>query len=208
MIDLSLLPIAAIETAINQYIALDPDAKSALIKFEGKVMVVRGTDLPIRLFLLPQRDGIRVMTQFEGDVDATLSGSMLSLARLGLTRDPEQVRALFGNDLSLEGDSEFGHEFKQFFNQIDIDWEEHLSKLTGDVVAHQVGEWTRSGCQLSNELNENFSSTVTEYLQEESRLFPPREEVDDFFKAIDRLSQDVERLEARWQRLSQQGNNT
>lgn len=204
MIELSLLPIAAIESAINQYIALDPDAKMQLGRFNGKVMAVLGSDLPIQLYLFPSDQGIRVMHQYEGDVDATLKGSLLSLARLGLTKDPQQVRQLFGTDLSLEGDTEFGHEFKQFFNDIDIDWEEYLSKITGDVCAHQIGDWTRASCDASNELQDSLHQSLSEYLQEESRLFPPREEVEDFFNDIDHLSQDADRVSARWQRLMAQ----
>ena len=42
---------------------------------------------------------------------------------------------------------------------------------------------------------------VTEYLQEELRAFPSRNELDDFYNDIDELSLDVERLQAHVNQL-------
>jgi ubiquinone biosynthesis protein UbiJ len=43
----------------------------------------------------------------------------------------------------------------------------------------------------------NLRQDLTEYLQEESKHLPPRQEVEDFFTDISELRDDVERLEIK-----------
>ena len=84
---------------------------------------------------------------------------------------------------------------------IDIDWEEHLSRVTGDVLAHQVGNVARGMLEWGRNTLDTVSRDVAEYLHEESRDLPTRGEVDEFLARIDTLRLDVDRLEARVQRL-------
>ena len=43
----------------------------------------------------------------------------------------------------MTGDVELGQQVKTLFDEIDIDWEGHLARFTGDVVAFQVGSLFR-----------------------------------------------------------------
>jgi ubiquinone biosynthesis protein UbiJ len=82
-----------------------------------------------------------------------------------------------------------------------IDWEEPLSKLFGDSVAHEVGRGVRGLVSWARVASETFSSDLGEYLREERRLTPTQLEVDDFTAHVDRVRDDVERLELRIARL-------
>jgi ubiquinone biosynthesis protein UbiJ len=85
---------------------------------------------------------------------------------------------------------------------LDIDWEEHLSHLTGDIVAHKMGNLVRGIFSWGKQTTKILSQDAAEYLQEESRELPNRREVDAFLKNIDILRSDVDRLEMRVSRLS------
>ena len=64
------------------------------------------------------------------------------------------------------------------------------------MVAYQVGSLVRQSLAFKRQISESLRYNVTEYLQEELRVFPPREEINDFFNDIDELWLNVERIEA------------
>ena len=89
-----------------------------------------------------------------------------------------------------------GQDVKRLFDELDIDWEGHLAHFTGDVVAHQIGSFVRQGFALKRRISASMSQNLTAYVQEEQRLFPPREEISDFFNDVDAISLRAERLAA------------
>ena len=84
---------------------------------------------------------------------------------------------------------------------VDIDWEEHLSRLVGDVVAHEVGGAARAARAFGRRAGRTAEQNLREYLQEEARLLPTRYELKELLDAVDVLRDDVERLAARVERL-------
>jgi ubiquinone biosynthesis protein UbiJ len=76
-----------------------------------------------------------------------------------------------------------------------------LSRVVGDVVAHKVGNVVRGIQDWSTQTIDSLNADITEYMQEESRMLPRREEVDEFLSAVDTLRADVDRLEKRVARL-------
>ena len=101
----------------------------------------------------------------------------------------------------MTGDTELGQQVKKLFDEMDIDWEGHLAHFTGDVVAHQIGSFVRKGMAFKKQFDESMRQNVTEYLQEELRIVPSRNELDDFFTEVDELSLSVERLQAHVNQL-------
>ena len=77
------------------------------------------------------------------------------------------------------------------------DLEEELSRVIGDVAAHQVGTAARSMLGFAQRAASTFAQNVSEFLQEEGRDVPSRTEADEFIADVDKLRDDVERLEAR-----------
>jgi len=84
----------------------------------------------------------------------------------------------------------------------DLDWEELLSRYTGDVIAHQIGNLARSLTRWSKDAGARLGQDLAEYLLFESALLPPRLEVETFLDAVDQLRNDVDRLAARLQHVS------
>ncbi|MFW2372249.1 MAG: ubiquinone biosynthesis accessory factor UbiJ [Gammaproteobacteria bacterium] len=194
--------LASIETTINRYLALDPEKMAQFASLEGKVIAIDIKGLNESLFLYPGVDGIMVMGDFDGEADTTLSGTPLALARLGLSEDAAPV--LFSGEVKIEGDSRLGHQFKRLLSEVNIDWEEQLSKYLGDVLAHQLGNAARSCSAWFNRSKQSLALDLGEYLQEESRMVVTKAELDRFVSQVDQLREAADRLDARIHKLIKQ----
>ena len=189
-----------LETAFNNYLALDPEAPEKLKAFDNKVICIDIRGLNRKLYLIVNNDRVSVSREYEAGPDATISGSPAALFKLGLHRDAAPL--FFAGEVEIRGDTRLGRRFKSLLADMEIDWEEHLSRLIGDIAAHrlvgvfdQLTSWGKSAAS-------NFSDDVGEYLQEESRDVVSAPEMEMFFQQVDRLRDDTERLLARSHRLS------
>ncbi|MCB1155828.1 sterol-binding protein, partial [bacterium] len=87
-------------------------------------------------------------------------------------------------------------------DDMDIDWEEMLSRYTGDIVAHQLGNLVRGANRWLSRSAGVIEQDLGEYLQEEARSLPPRLEVQDWMNEVDAARSDLDRLEARIKRIA------
>jgi len=193
----------AIESAANAWMGLDPDNRDRLAALEQRCIGIDLQGAGLQLFLYPGSHGIRISGQHEGPVDTTLHGSPLALARLGLGGDTGKT--LFSGEVTISGDVETGQAFKAILDDLEIDWEEHLSRLTGDILAHQLGNLARRTLGVMRDGRVSLEQDVGEYLKEELRLLPARIEVENFVADVARLRMDSDRLAARIRRLQQAG---
>lgn len=193
---------AALENALNLYLKQDPDALQRTAQLHGKVVAVSLTGTGLTLYFLPDRDGVQVLSHYEGDTDTHLTGTPLGFARLALDSRED---ALFQGAVKIDGDTETGQAFQDLLAGVDWDWEEQLSRVTGDVIAHQTGKLAKQAKQLLVDSRDTLAQDCSEYLQEEAQWLPTQTEVDYFLADVDRLRDDVERLEARVKRLLQAG---
>jgi len=189
---------AAMETALDLYLKQDPQARQRCATMEGKVIGLDITGLGLSLYFLPGNEGIQVLGYYEGEVDTQLSGSLVGFARLALESRED---ALFKGAVDIKGDTETGQQFQDILANADWDWEEQLSHITGDVVAHQTGNLARKSGQFINNSLATLEQDISEYLQEEARLVPTQSEVAYFLEDVDLLRSDTDRLSARVERL-------
>lgn len=192
---------AVMETAINQVLALDPETRERMHSLQGKVIAIELQGLNVCLYLIPKEQGLNVFGHFEGEADTVLRGTPVAMAKMGLAREAGDV--LFAGDVEISGNVELGQQFRDLIDNLDIDWEEHLSHLTGDMVAHQVGNLVRGMVEWGKASARTLSQDAAEYFQEESRDLPASGEVEYFLSDVDALRSDVDRLDARVSRLEQ-----
>lgn len=189
---------AVIETALNGYLALDPEVRSRCAALDGSVIAMQLKGIALTLYFLPTTDRIDVLGHYEGKPDTLLTGTPASLFRLAVVRSEEQ---LFNSGVEFHGDTEKGERFRDILASVDIDWEELLSRVTGDAIAHQMGNVARSLTATATQGLTSLQDDVSEYLREESRLVPTAIEVNNLLEEIDTVRLDTDRLEARIQRL-------
>jgi ubiquinone biosynthesis protein UbiJ len=184
-----------LETALNGYLRLDPDTQAKLTALSGKAIRLELSAPTLNIYLVPGPGGVRVLDTFEGAVDASIRASPLALLRLS-RGDLAAER-----EIHLQGDVHTVRTLRRLLREIDIDWEEQLSKLIGDIPAHQIGSLFRAVAGWNRQALDKFRLDTAEYLQYERRELPPRHAVEQFLDAVDRLRADTDRLEARIERL-------
>ena len=106
--------------------------------------------------------------------------------------------------ITVEGDTAVGSEFQVALAQLDIDWEELLSRVVGDAAAHQIGQFWRGFRDWSRCTGDLLLRDGTEYLQQERQVLPPRHAIERFLSAVDILREDADRLAVRIERLRRQ----
>jgi ubiquinone biosynthesis protein UbiJ len=185
-----------LQKAINKALTLDDTMHHKLVSLDGKVLEIIVMPINVHFFIRFAEGAVYLMDKSEGLADATLQSHPLGFLKLSLLPSTK-VRALFNDSVTITGDVELGQRVKAIVDGLDIDWEGHLARLTGDVVAYKLGSLVRRSFAFQQQCSESLQQNITEFLQEEVRLFPPRDELEDFFKDIDDISLRVERLEAR-----------
>ena len=191
-----------LETVINRYLALDPEALHKMASFSGRIIELEVTGINRSLFLLPGEDGIQVSLDIgDAEPDTTLRGSPASLFRMGLASNVTNM--LLRGEVEITGDTRLGQKFRNVFNSMDIDWSEPLAQVFGDAIANQLVEQGRKLFGWVGSSADSVTRSVGEYLQEESRDVVSETEIDMFCTQVDAVRDGVERLEARLQRFIQ-----
>ncbi len=193
--------LAAIEVAMNRYLAMDPNTMARIAKLAGKVVAIQLRGLNTAIYLAPHISGVGVLSSYSGQPDTVLRGTPGAFIRLGATSRP--ARVLFSGDVEISGDVELGQAFKKILDGMEIDWEEQLSKPLGDVVAHGIGNLIRDTGRWLHGSAESLGLDIAEYLHEETRLLPQDFEIEAFLSQVDTLRSDADRLEQRINRILQ-----
>jgi ubiquinone biosynthesis protein UbiJ len=134
--------------------------------------------------------------------DASLSGSPMGLMNLA----SKQATSIAGSSVRIEGDAEVAQGFSELLKQAKPDFEEELSRVVGDVAAHQLGNTARSLLGFGKRVGDTLLQNIGEYLSEEGRDVPSKTEAEEFNRDVDVLRDDVDRLEARLMALERSQN--
>ena len=183
-----------LETVMNRDIAASSRARGLLAQIAGRSIELRVSATPIRIRIAAGAEGISIGTGGDAAPDATLEGSPFTFARLATGDAMQSIRA---GGAQVTGDAEIAQVFQKLFEAARPDFEEELSRLTGDVAAHEIAGFARGALAFGLRARDTFAQNAAEYLTEESRDLPTRIEVDEFLGEVDRLREATDRLEAR-----------
>ena len=194
-----------IQGAVNRLLELDPEFAEGVAEFEGTVLEIHVQGLDERLQLHPSAAGIGVVPVIDEQQarvapDVTISGPPFTLLRL--LASLESVDGVLPPDVYISGELQLVQRLTRLAKRTRFDWEEPLSKLLGDSVAHELGRGLRGFVAQLGAAAGTLACDVGEYLREERRLSPTRLEVNDFAAGVDTTRDDVERLEVRIARLA------
>ncbi|AZC15857.1 MULTISPECIES: ubiquinone biosynthesis accessory factor UbiJ [Pseudomonas] len=192
--------LASVETGINRVLRLDSTALPRLQHLSGKVIAVDCQAPALRLFILPSDEGLMLASQWAADPDCTLRAPAASLVRLALSKDKTGV--LHGPQVELEGDSGVLLDLAAVLQDLELDWEYELSRWLGPVATQLFSGHVRSRARWYQQGFASLNQSLAEFLAEESRALVGQHEAEARFRELDQAKLDLERLEARVERLS------
>lgn len=191
--------LAALEKALNSALDLAPGGRAKLAALEGRVFALHCTAPPLDVYLLPERERLRLMGVYEGPVTTSVRGVASDFAELATAADP--AAALINGRLALHGDSAPLIELQKILAGLEVDWEAPLVRALGDVAGHQLAQTLRAAFSWGRQATDSLNRQLDEFIHEEARLSPPRLELEDFYREVQELGLRVDRLESRTRRL-------
>ena len=200
----ALKPLAgrALQAALNRIIELDSDAHSALGALDGRRVQIT-LDAPALALQVTVRDGrfevgpVSNAADDEPDlaVRSTLGGLLAQLPFLKSAAAPSgPPRA---GMLRIAGDADLARQLQRLADNFDPDWTKPFADVFGDVIGVQIANALRGALRFGRDSAGKFARNGADYLTEESRDVPARDELDAFHDDVDALRDRVERLAAR-----------
>jgi ubiquinone biosynthesis protein UbiJ len=186
-----------LEATANRLLALDPETPARLRPLAGRSVGIElpGTELILRADFSER--GVSLGRSAPEDPPADADVRLSPAAALALVRS----RGERSQGVEFRGDVAVVHALRRLVGGLEIDWEEQLAQLTGDVFAHQAGLAVGGVFDWLGHARRTAEANLGEYLTEERRLLPPAAEAAAFLDDVDRLRQDCDRLQARIERL-------
>ena len=198
---LSTALLAGVELGLNRVLALDSTALPRLARLSGQVIAVDCTAPALQLFILPSGEGLQLAGQWAGAVDCRLRAPVASLLRLATGKDKTAV--LHSPQVELDGDSAVLLELAGILQDLELDWEYELSRWLGPLASQLLGSHIRSRANWTGQTLDSLRLNLADYLSEESRSLVGQREADARFAELDRLKLDLDRLDARIERIIQ-----
>ena len=195
--------LASAEKMLNTALRYDPATRIGLARLEGKILALQITAPAINVFVMPMDDELRLMGNWDGDVDTRISGSLLALAQLSQT----EIHNLKDSGVTVMGDLSLLADFQRLVKNLDIDWEEMLSQFTGDIIGHQTAQMIRAKFGWAKDRAKSAQRLTSEFLTEELKTVPGKPELEDFYQQVDDLRLAVDRAAARVEKLIKEKSN-
>lgn len=194
----------AIENLLNRNLPRSPRARELCATLKGRRVRIEARGLGWVLVGESLGDSISLRKggADTSEPDAEISGSLLNLAALA-GPDPESV--IQRGDVSIRGDAEIAQKYRELAMLLKPDVEEELSRLIGDSPAHQAVRMARMAADFGRRAAKNSVRNVAEYLAHERGDLVPRAEAEDFYRGVERLREDLDRLDARTRALEAAG---
>ena len=183
---------------LNRNIQESTPARELCGKLSGTVVAVRVRDTALAAYFIVGDDTVDVLATTAEEPDVIVNGSIFTLGRMAGQSGEAAIR---DGTLDLSGDAALADQFRQLLVFARPDIEEELSAIVGDVAAHRMGEMARGLGRWGRAARSTTGANIREYLQEESRDVPSRYEIDKFAADVGTLRDDVDRIEARLNKL-------
>lgn len=186
---------AAVEVALNRYLALEPEVLAECAQLQGRVIALE-VDAPAWQFFIEfSASGVRVLPQLEVDADVRVYGSLGTLMRLSWK--VSQGEAGIPQGLRIEGDTELLQRFNRLLVRVGFDPEEFAARFVGDAAAHRLTQGLQTFFGWGRRTASTLALDTAEYLREETRDLARAADVEDWMNAVDATRDSVDRLEAR-----------
>ncbi len=194
--------LGSLEFVINKALELDPGSRARLAEMQGVTLKIECTTPAFHAYVQPDEHGIHLKSWYDGVPDSGISGTLSELTRLAQAQD--KASALVNGGFQIHGDSAPLVQLQEILAQLDIDWEQPIARVLGDVAGHQVGKFIRGSLAWGKHASGSLQRNVEEFIHEEARLLPPRLELENFYADVSALNLRVDRLAARVRKARRQ----
>lgn len=197
------------ESLANRVIAADPNLSERVSRLAGKTLLVEVSTprLGIVVRFYPASISLAAHQPDSTDQDSqalqpdgTITGSATTL--LGLLKR-SAAKPLVNPGLKISGDVEFVQAVYDLFLDLEVDWQEPLSRFVGDVPVHALERFIQELSGFARQTSSSIVRNVDEYLHEEAQLVPPLNRVQAFDQDLDALRLRIDRIDARLAQLQQ-----
>ena len=187
-----------LESMLNRNIGMSTPAQEHARELDGRRVVIRSSQLDINLSFEFSDDVAELSDRDPEGADCVIEGSPLTLLRLA----GDDAQAAFRDgSASMRGDVKAGKSFQQLLRFAKPDWEEELSRVVGDVAAHQLVRGVRGLFAWGQQSSETMAQSAAGYLQGRGGGLPGPEEAQQFMDDVDELRELADRVEARLRKL-------
>ena len=184
---------------MNRALADDKGALDELAALSDKAIALEFLNTNIRILIFPHEGGIKLCTSHEGKVNVRIRATLPDMvAYLVSSRDGGQTGT---GTLEIIGEVGLAQRFQSIMGRTDYDWEEFLSRYTGDLVARKLGNLVRGAAGFAGKSGNTLRQDISEYLLYEKEILPVREDIEMYISSVDKLRNDTERLKLRIERL-------
>jgi ubiquinone biosynthesis protein UbiJ len=105
-------------------------------------------------------------------------------------------------DIVIDGDTALAGAVHHLWRHLRWDAEEDLSRVFGDIAAHRIADSARTLGQWARISGDNLARSFSEYVTEERPVVAATSEIAHFAADVDRLRDDLARLEKRVAQLA------
>lgn len=186
-----------VDGALNRLLSLDSAAAGAIAGLEGRKIALQLKPWPAPMQIAVV-DGRLVASDAQAP-DLAVSATPGALLALAAERGGFELPA---GRIDISGDADLARRVQKLVSQLDPDWDRPFAQFFGEVAGHQIAKGLRGALAWGRATAKAMVQNSAEYLREESRDLVAPGEMADFVDEVDRTRDDVERLEARIQRLA------
>lgn len=188
-------------SALNLYLEQDIERAASLEQLKDKIIRITVKEINLDLWLKVHETSFEEVNDNGQipDVEINTSVKMLPDYLMGVDQD----KLIKNGSIEIKGDTHIASVMQNTLREIEIDWEEIISKYTGDAVAYQLGKGARALHAFGSRLRDNLRQDIRDYLQDNIQVSATQDEVDQFVQQVDMTRAQLDRLEARLNRLQE-----
>lgn len=187
---------SSLEAAINRVLALDNAAVDRLARLEGRVLQLDVEGLGITLFLTTRYGVVHINLDAAAEPDTIIKGTPFALFAMAAPADVDSW-GLPGSRVHISGDANLARDMERVFRQLDPDWEGQLAVMFGDVLGFQLVSGLKQGADFLRQTARSTAEMAGTYLRDEAPALVRPAEFKTFAGEVGKLSETLDRLEAR-----------
>lgn len=189
-----------LDKTINPLLRSDPATIKKIQNLTGRKIQVVVTDWDLSFQIQINSHGFQLVNKHQVQAsDCEFKGKLLDLCQIFLQQ--ATTTSLFKHQIEIIGEAEIAEEVREILLGLNIDWEDLIAARLGDTASYILSSKLAKLRRYIKVSTKEFEQNLIEYLQAETNLLPSSKIINDFYERVTDLRYDVDRLEARLERL-------